>query len=1839
MNLTSFTSRRGIIFAAFLLAGSLGCSRSGGSRFNGENGDSINVPAPPSQAPTVTTLNVLGGINTVTGAVNDTVSPFLAPVQFSYVLADTESEPLSLLVEFARAATPTQFQAATLLGATNPLTNLQAINYQDPNSVVNNFTWDATTDLGANAAALTETVQFRITPSDAANTGASQIVTGGVSFAFPAPPNNPPSITTLAVAGTGQLSGQVTFNYTVADADNDNLTLSVFFIGPPSTPGGPPPAPKPMTLIQVNGNPSTPVAGTPVNATNPNVLASLAPAQFTGTFVWDSLTDIGVSAFQNFTFQGQITDGIDAGANVTTPTISVGNPTAAFAQNLSVIGRSGNINLGLGVFDSDSDLVTVSFEITFNGTDFIPMSITGASSGTIAGNGITGVASSPAGVGLALTWTSTQDIPIGVTSGMIRVTVVDDDRAVTVPTTLPNQVSNPTAPPLPNLFVHGGSAGFPSGTLFLLSPSITLAGAPRIVAISSPDSISNPFYAPTLARSGTFTIEGENFGTDETLVSIFVNNLSIDVVEADSNVILASLVQNVTTGLVSVTVNGVTSNAIPVLISGNDYWSDTTIVTADDQSSLPTIVDPSVHGHFTDLDGDGDLDIVVAQDGANSILINQDFNDKLSALNPGPYTITATTNLFDLYLVKSAINRNRGPYNVNQLDQLAIATIRQSTGPNAAVTVVNTSNSAQGAASLVPSGQTFVQTSAGYVAGLANQSGTTNTIGSGRHFNASVLNRRHLEIFPTLPFDQLAIFESSTSTFPNRRPLGFRSVYRQGYGSTGTDLLVVAGAGPFNIGDIFTSNGVSSTIVRVADNGNGTFNIDVLAQRGFAVNQTIINQLGTAGTVQSISRNPTVPLGGRTMALSLPTGSLTATSLATLLNNAAIAAGLDVPGLTTNLLVPTTAGFAIGTTVTNQLGSTGTVITIADNSLLRLQSTNSFNVADSLIVGGATVTTVTRVLETRTDFVARTSNSGLTLDIFSKDVVVIGNGTANQALGFISQRVNSLQQPDASGNYTFPAEFQNLQLSIGDGTNSGFVPVTVPLTGTMSIASVVTAINDLGLAARLGGNNAAGLFEASLVSQTDLSGATRQSIEIRTGDPTQSIHVLDQGAQRVLGFAGRFIKPHARGLGNYVDETGARLPGQSNDFSTKIESLDADEDGDPDFFITNALAQNRLLISTNTGIFTDQTTTLLPTLLDESFAAISGDLDNDGDLDIAIANRGRNRVLENRSGELDPNNGNQPFPNGTMTERTFTVFPINVDASLNKFSSDTAIIDVDGDGRNDIIMSNLVRGDNLDGPRIFFNQNITFGNSLAANPKFIQSSLVYKDDGVATTVELVKNSFLKQAVFANKNNFSVAVGDINADGRVDIVLGNERQGTFNFNNGAFIQSTTTVTITPGPVRFFKNQSIFLSTDVGSAAGLTVREIVRDFPSAGQDTLVLDNGANLNLFTNTIPFPANANLFTRTIDAIPNATTIRVSDLNGSNIFKVGDVLQGEQSGTIETIITIANDPADPNFDLITVSNTGGDFTVGERIRTLSITKNPQPFSRIIATIPAPDPATNNRNFLIVTNSALDLNQFVAGDVIRGMTSGAQTTIIAVEDDVVDFDRLEVIDNTIFTLNETIVEVPATGTIARFGLTVFATRTQAPPYPHITVPNISDTFQQIFDYPETFDAVNNVLDHRASDSTKDIALGEFNGIGLAAIRTPQSVTGLVEGTSSPLGGGGTTFARFVVAANAQDRSDTPFKVGNLLFVINNSTGQKNSLSDVSTPFVCTPFINNDEANLRHHMPIDTVESFGVDFGDIDNDGDLDLIFFNGGGQGAGAQNLLYNANIQPGNLTNFNPPYP
>lgn len=214
------------------------------------------------------------------------------------------------------------------------------------------------------------------------------------------------------------------------------------------------------------------------------------------------------------------------------------------------------------------------------------------------------------------------------------------------------------------------------------------------------------------------------------------------------------------------------------------------------------------------------------------------------------------------------------------------------------------------------------------------------------------------------------------------------------------------------------------------------------------------------------------------------------------------------------------------------------------------------------------------------------------------------------------------------------------------------------------------------------------------------------------------------------------------GTGNFADESFARLPPIPAN-STEVDFGDVDGDGDLDALVTN-LGPNQLLINDGNGFFTEaplpQATPpgppgfavpFPPFFVEVSAEGLFADLDNDGDLDIVIAN-------ENPFPFGPPGDVNRVLINdGTGT---FAEGPGRIPFGIEQ-GAGYAIGDIDGDGDNDLIQIDI--GEN----------NVLINNGAG----------FFTDETAAR--------------LAGGGSFSSrkgVLGDVDGDGDLDLVVGNSR---------------------------------------------------------------------------------------------------------------------------------------------------------------------------------------------------------------------------------------------------------------------------------------------------------------------------------------------------------------------------------------------------------------------------------------------------------------------------------
>mgnify|MGYP003679885308 CR=1 FL=1 len=208
-----------------------------------------------------------------------------------------------------------------------------------------------------------------------------------------------------------------------------------------------------------------------------------------------------------------------------------------------------------------------------------------------------------------------------------------------------------------------------------------------------------------------------------------------------------------------------------------------------------------------------------------------------------------------------------------------------------------------------------------------------------------------------------------------------------------------------------------------------------------------------------------------------------------------------------------------------------------------------------------------------------------------------------------------------------------------------------------------------------------------------------------------------------------------------VMATATQMPAD-NDDTWSVALGDVDGDGDLDIAIGNYGQQNQLYLNDGTGTFTDATATHMPVVSSLTSSVALGDVDGDGDLDMVLGNGHPSGFpVYLQQNHLYLNDGAGTFSDATATQMPWA----------NSATRSVALGDVDGDGDLDLV----------------------FGNSGWWNRLCLNNGTGTFSDATAT-----------QMPVDNDDTWSVALGDVDGDGELDIAIGNN-----NFWSGGKTAST------------------------------------------------------------------------------------------------------------------------------------------------------------------------------------------------------------------------------------------------------------------------------------------------------------------------------------------------------------------------------------------------------------------------------------------------------------------
>ncbi|MBN1674572.1 MAG: DUF2341 domain-containing protein [Kiritimatiellae bacterium] len=253
------------------------------------------------------------------------------------------------------------------------------------------------------------------------------------------------------------------------------------------------------------------------------------------------------------------------------------------------------------------------------------------------------------------------------------------------------------------------------------------------------------------------------------------------------------------------------------------------------------------------------------------------------------------------------------------------------------------------------------------------------------------------------------------------------------------------------------------------------------------------------------------------------------------------------------------------------------------------------------------------------------------------------------------------------------------------------------------------------------------------------------------------------------------------------------VEGQAFDLSASTRGLamgDLDGDGAADLVVAryygsqpnrvylNGAKRNPYALAQGTNLTADA---------HDSYAVATGDMDGDGDLDVVVAN-GSENVLYLNNGTLDPFVG----IDGT-----------NVTSDFDSTRA-VAVGDVDGDGDLDVVAAN----DSSTANRLYLNNGTDDpfsgidGTNITSDADDTYAIVLGDVDGDGDLDVVVGNSYSENKLYLNNGTsdpfngiagsnitadtdgtYAIALGDVDGDGDLDVVAGNDSYNKYYLNNG------------------------------------------------------------------------------------------------------------------------------------------------------------------------------------------------------------------------------------------------------------------------------------------------------------------------------------------------------------------------------------------------------------------------------------------------------------------------
>ncbi|MEM7033119.1 MAG: DUF11 domain-containing protein, partial [Chloroflexota bacterium] len=252
--------------------------------------------------------------------------------------------------------------------------------------------------------------------------------------------------------------------------------------------------------------------------------------------------------------------------------------------------------------------------------------------------------------------------------------------------------------------------------------------------------------------------------------------------------------------------------------------------------------------------------------------------------------------------------------------------------------------------------------------------------------------------------------------------------------------------------------------------------------------------------------------------------------------------------------------------------------------------------------------------------------------------------------------------------------------------------------------------------------------------------------------------------------------------------------GSGNDITVDVAFGDVDGDGDLDLAVGNRSQQNVVYLNDGDGTFDSLSRNVGP-INDETRSVAFGDVDGDGDLDLAVGNNGEQDVVYLNDGDGTFDSISHNFGTGSDDTNSVRFGDVDGDGDLDlavgKVLEQNVVYLNDGDGTFDTIRHNFGTGSDQTYAVAFGDVDDDGDLDLAAG-NVLEQNVVYLNDGDGTFDSLSNNFGL-----GNDDTRSVLFGDLDGDDDLDLAVGNwvssgqnvvylnDGDGTFDSTNNNF----------------------------------------------------------------------------------------------------------------------------------------------------------------------------------------------------------------------------------------------------------------------------------------------------------------------------------------------------------------------------------------------------------------------------------------------------------------------